>query len=88
MVYMSHCSCMVSQDCYETIYFPGIYELNDCMPMQVAVAPSDPTDSAAVQAVGDFMLWVDQMYPSTQGNLSLTLGVCLITFKLMSHFVL
>jgi hypothetical protein len=62
-------SCLVSETCFESSNsYPGIYEDNGCMPMQIAVAPANGADAATVQAVADFMLWVDDMYPAIEGK--------------------
>ena len=61
-------SCMDDDnECYTEAYpnDPTIYEDNNCMPLQIAIAPSNPDDAGSVQAVADFMTWQDQMYPST-----------------------
>ena len=34
-----------------------------CMPMKIAVAPQDPSDTASVNAVTEFMAWVNAAYP-------------------------
>jgi len=63
-------SCMVSDTCWNEQNVPSdIYELRGCMPMQIAIAPADPSNAAAVQAVEDFMVWVDDMYPASEGAL-------------------
>ena len=44
------------------------YVAYGCNPMKIAVAPQDPSDTASVNAVNDFMAWVNEAYPYTGKN--------------------
>ena len=44
------------------------YVAYGCMPMQIAVAPQDASDTASVNAVNDFMAWVNEAYPYAGKN--------------------